>query len=75
MYAQVSLVGGNLDKAVSLIDYGRKLFRLDATLAGQLFGKQEAVFQAMKAFLGYQPIDDTVLATLASFDKVEAYYW
>ena len=75
MYAQSALVSGNLDKANSLINYGRKLFRLDATVTGQLFGKQEAVFYAMTAFLGNQPIDDSILATLASFDKVESYYW
>jgi len=73
--AQSALVAGEVDKANSLIQYARKLFRLEASLTGQMFGKQEAVFYALKAFLGNQPIEDSVLATLAAYDKTESYYW
>lgn len=69
------LLRGDTHIAWSLMDYGQVLFGHDASSVGQLFHLRHAVFQAFHCQLGYHPVDDSTLATLYSFSKVEGCYW
>lgn len=60
---------------MELMSYGREIFEFDASSAGKHFILQYAIFQALKSYLAYEPIDSKTLATISAFDEVEGVYW
>jgi len=60
---------------VVIEEYGLSLFQCDSSVAGGLFGKYQAVHEAMKCFLGRKAIGDSVIATLHAHDPLESCYW
>lgn len=69
------LLRGETEIPIALMQYGESLFGHDASPVGEFFYKRHAIFKAFLSYLAYSPVDESVLATLYAFDRIEGIYW
>ncbi|CAG7827061.1 unnamed protein product [Allacma fusca] len=75
LFAQCVLLEGDTELALEMMRYGDKIFGLDSSAAGQLFGRQHGLFKALFSFLGHKPVPDEVVLCIAAYDDDEELFW
>ena len=75
LLAQAILLEGGVHLATEMMKYGEQLFGFEFSQAGHIFGCYNALFKAMKAFLGQKPVDEDVVATISAYSTGEELFW